>query len=196
VGLQRAGFEVEGWDIKPQPRYPFTFHHGDALEADLCGFDFVWASPPCQKFSNGTLSQRMSGKTYPDLIDATRKKLEASNIPFVIENVPGAPIRSDIVLCGSMFGLRLVRHRWFECSLPMFQLQPDCSHDENAVCVCGHNTPSWSRAKNGGKNHTIKEKHLAMGIDWMNRNELAQAIPPAYSEYIGGAAMRFTFENS
>lgn len=192
MGLSRAGFTVEGWDIKPQPHYPFAFHQGDALASDLSGFDFVWASPPCQAYTQASLSQRRAGKAYPDLMSATRKKLIDSGIPYIIENVPRAPMRPDIILCGSMFGLRLIRHRWFECSFPAFQLQDDCrfQHHPNPCVVVGHGTTSWARAKNGGKCHTIKESREAMGIDWMTRGELSQAIPPAYSEYLANLAIR------
>lgn len=198
MGLNRAGFDVEGWDIKPQPHYPFKFHHGDALDADLSGFDFVWASPPCQAYTQATLSQRNAGKTYPDLMAATRAKLVASGLPYIIENVPGAPMRPDIILCGSMFGLRLIRHRWFECSFDIFGLQDDCkiSHHPNPVVVVGHGTTSWARQKNGGKCHTIQEARDAMGIAWMNRGELSQAIPPAYSEHLGERAIQQIFQST
>lgn len=184
MGLHQAGFKVTGVDINPQPRYPFTFIQGDALEADLSGYDFVWASPPCQAYTQASLSQRRAGKKYPDLMAPTRDKLLASGLPFIIENTPGAPMRVDVVLCGSMFGLRLIRHRWFECSLPIFTLSI-CQHHPNPCVVVGHGTTSWARAKNGGKCHTIQENRDAMGIHWMNRGELSQAIPPAYSEYLG-----------
>ncbi len=184
MGISRAGFEVEGWDIKPQPHYPFKFHLGNALEADLKGFDLIWASPPCQAYTKATLSQRNAGKQYPDLMAATRIKLQNSGIPFIIENTPGAPMRVDIILCGSMFGLRLIRHRWFECSFPIFNLTSPCQHDPNPCVVVGHGTTSWARAKNNGKCHTVAECKAAMGIDWMTRAELSQAIPPVYSQYL------------
>lgn len=189
MGLSRAGFDVEGWDINPQPHYPFQFHQGDALAVDLSGFDFVWASPPCQAYTKASLSQRNAGKVYPDLMESTRSKLVASGLPYIIENVPGAPMRADIILCGSMFDLRLIRHRMFECSFPIFQLHQDCKHHPNPCVVVGHGTTSWTRAKNGGKCHTIEENRAAMGIDWMNRSELSQAIPPAYSEYLAKFAI-------
>ena len=190
MGLHRAGFDVEGWDIKPQKNYPFKFNLGDALEADLSGFDFVWASPPCQAYTQAALSQRNRGKIYPDLMAVTRQKLIASGLPFAIENTPGAPMRVDVILCGSMFGLRLIRHRWFECSFPAFQLSPPCEHHENPVVVTGHSTPTWSRKKNGNKCYKIAEVREAMGIDWMNRDELSQAIPPAYSEFLGRQVLK------
>lgn len=192
MGLSRAGFEVTGVDINPQPRYPFRFIQGNALEADLTGYDLVWASPPCQAYSVASLSQRNLGKRYPDLLAPTRKKLEQFGIPFIIENVPGAPMRADAILCGSMFGLRLVRHRLFECSFPIFQLFPSCRHHPNPVVVTGNGTPTWARQKNGGKCHTAIERKEAMGIDWMTRKELSQAIPPAYSQYLAEQFLQAT----
>lgn len=191
MGLHRAGFEVTGWDIKPQPRYPFKFIQGNALDADLSGFDFVWASPPCQAYTMATMSQRNAGKTYPDLMAPTRQKLIESGLPYVIENTPGAPMRVDLVLCGSMFGLRVIRHRWFELSMPLFIMVNPCQHPENALSVVGNGTTTWARAKNGGKCHTIHECREAMGIDWMIRKELSQAIPPAYSRFIGDHVMQW-----
>ena len=184
MGLWRAGFAVEGWDIRPQKNYPFTFHLGDALQADLSSFDFVWASPPCQAYSQAAQGQRNAGKVYPDLMAATRAKLEASGKRYIIENVPGAPMRCDVMLCGSMFGLRLVRHRIFETNRRELYLTNPCQHPELAVCVVGNGTPTWVRAKNGGKCFSVADARAAMGIDWMNRNELSQAIPPAYAEFL------------
>lgn len=150
MGLSKAGFEVHGWDIKPQPHYPFEFHLGNALEADLTGFDFVWASPPCQAYTQASLSQRRAGKIYPDLMAATRAKLFDSKLHYIIENTPGAPMRVDIILCGSMFGLRLIRHRWFELSFPFFELVPKCQHHPNPCVVVGHGTTTWARKKTEG----------------------------------------------
>lgn len=186
MGLHRAGFEVEGWDIAPQKNYPFTFHLGDALGADLTGFDLVWASPPCQAYTVASQVHRNAGKVYPDLLSDTREKLTASGKLWIIENVPGAPMRADVILCGSMFGLNLVRHRLFETNFPDLILTPPCQHPILPVTVCGHGTPSWVRKRmKGTAVFTSKEKREAMGIDWTNRGELAQAIPPAYSEFLG-----------
>ncbi len=189
-GLQMAGFHVTGVDVKPQPRYcGDAFHQADALTFPLDSFDFIWASPPCQEFSQATLSQRMRGSEYPDLISHTRARLEASGIPYVIENVPGAPLRCDVMLCGSMFGLRLVRHRVFELSFAPTSLLPCCQHPPIPVSIAGHGTPSWARQKNGGKSFTLPERYDAMGIDWMDRDSLSLAIPPAYAEFIGRMAI-------
>ncbi len=113
-----------------------------------------------------------------------------SDAPFVIENTPSAPLRVDLLLCGSMFGLEVIRHRIFEMSFGVCVLTPMCRHSEDPITVCGHGTPSWIRARRG-KNFTQQEKRDAMGIQWMNRGELAESIPPAYSEFIGKQALAF-----
>jgi DNA (cytosine-5)-methyltransferase 1 len=187
MGLSRAGFEVVGVDIKPQPNYPFKFIQGDALEADLRGFHFVWASPPCQKFSTQTKCRPEAD--HPDLIEPIRKKLIDSGLPYVIENVPGAPLINPIMLCGKMFpDLRVYRHRLFECSF--FVLEP--SHPSH-----GDSTPKAGRgiSPNGfisiaGHCGNAAYAKKAMGIDWMNRNELAQSIPPVYSEWLGNHVLK------
>jgi DNA (cytosine-5)-methyltransferase 1 len=181
MGLARAGFEVVGVDIKQQPSYPFEFICADALMASLDGFDFVWASPPCQGF---TAYRRRPGHVKPqvNLIPQTREKLRG--MPHVIENVPGAPLESPVTLCGSMFGLDVKRHRCFETS---FRLDaPPCDH--------GMWTPRFPQATNRkNKRKTVEvgvyriplaTQQRAMGIDWMKLHELSQAIPPAYSEHI------------
>ena len=189
-GLQKAGFHVTGVDKDPQPRYVGdAFHQADALTFPLEGFDFIWASPPCQAYTIAGRNQRRDGKVYPDLIEQTRHRLVASGIPWVIENVPGAPIRADLVLCGSQFNLRLARHRGFEFWEPRFTLANSCAHSHDLITVVGHGTPSWSRKQRIRRglhpNVTVDEKRAVMGCEWMNREELAEAIPPAYSEYIG-----------
>jgi DNA (cytosine-5)-methyltransferase 1 len=187
VGYHRAGFdEIVGVDIKPQPRYPFHFVQHDAL--DFCrsfgaGFDAIHASPPCQAYSQSALSQRNNGKEYPDLLASTRALMSTLR-PWVIENVPGAPMRSDFVICGCRVGLPLRRVRLFETSWNGFDLMSPCHHLGPVVSVVGHGTPSWV-SKQLGYNPTIQQYRDAMGIDWMNRNELSQAIPPAYTEFIG-----------
>lgn len=179
MGLYRAGFDVVGVDIKPQPRYPFRFHRADALAFPLEGYDFIWASPPCQAY---TAARTIHGRKHPELIEPTRARLEASGTAWCIENVPGAPLRHSIILCGSMFGeRRLIRHRLFELSWEWFELVPPCSHGPVTVSVFGHG----GHVYNG-----VAEWKDVMGIDWMNRDELAQAIPPAYGEFIGRAALK------
>jgi DNA (cytosine-5)-methyltransferase 1 len=196
MGYHRAGFEVVGVDIKPQPHYPFEFIQGDALDilGGLAGYGLdrpgsrfaaIHASPPCQAYTQSALRFRNEGKEYPDLLEPTRQALIAIGLPWVIENVPGAPMRADYVLCGCQFQLpNLRRERWFETSWHGFALHPTHDHTEPAISVVGHGTPSWVRSKLG-YNPTIAQYRAAMGIDWMNRNELSQAIPPAYTEWIG-----------
>jgi DNA (cytosine-5)-methyltransferase 1 len=192
MGYHRAGFEVVGVDIKPQPRYPFEFIQADALRwlADAMsegatGFDAIHASPPCQAFTN---AQVIHGREHPDLLTPTRALLEQTGLPWVIENVPGAPMRKDLVLCGTQFDAlsgqhgQLVRHRWFEFSDPSIapSLVHPCRHDRPTVSVFGHG---------GHIYHGVEDWREVMGIDWMTRDELAQAIPPAYTEFIGAQLM-------
>ncbi len=201
VGYHRAGFDVVGVDIKPQPHYPFKFIQADALEFTRWGavaylFDAIHASPPCQAYS--VLRRANPDAEYPNLIAPTRELLEATGLPYVIENVPGAPTRHLIVLCGSMFGLgangrQLRRHRNFELSFPM--MSPPCQHEGEAIGVYGGGPTGRYTFENGAKKDyynrrggyqgTIAEKQEAMGIDWMNAAEINQAIPPAYTELIG-----------
>jgi DNA (cytosine-5)-methyltransferase 1 len=178
-GLADAGFEVYGVDIAKQPNYPFWFKRGDAMEADLSGYDFIWASPPCQAF---TLAQRIQKNEHPDLIAPIRNRLIASGVPFVIENVPGAPLINPIELCGSMFGLRTYRHRLFECSFPI--AQPAHPAHEAKTTKMGRKPKPGEFLHVVGNFSGVKEAKEAMGIDWMVRNEMSEAIPPAYSRYI------------
>lgn len=192
VGYHRAGFDVVGVDNKPQPRYPFTFHQADALDFPLDGFDAVHASPPCQAYS--IANNIHSRDDHPDLLPATRERLDDWGGPWVIENVPGAPMRNWVVVCGLALGLGVKRHRWFESNVTL--LVPPCpgGHPGDWVSVFGQTVLSRGhvigKAKGGG--NRIKRSHLgtdigreAMGIDWMNRDELSEAIPPAYTEHIG-----------
>jgi DNA (cytosine-5)-methyltransferase 1 len=194
MGYSRAGFDVVGVDIKPQPRYPFTFWLGDALRTfdgigfDLGSFDAIHASPPCQAYSVAAQSRRNEGHEYPDLLAPTRDLLEQTGLPWVIENVPGAPMRADIKLCGCQVGLDLRRERWFETNWLVDPMVPPHHHPHPVPSVVGHGTPSWVR-KQLGYNPTIADYRASMGIDWMNRNELSEAIPPAYTEFIGTQLM-------
>lgn len=194
MGYHRAGFDVVGVDIEPQPNYPFEFYQADALTYSLDGFDAYHASPPCPGYS--VLAAMHPDREWPLLIEPTRERLIATGKPYVIENVETAPLSRcpdlfgnyGVMLCGSMFKLGvdrgyLRRHRLFETSFPI--PQPDCHHKGRAVGVYGH----------GG--HTGKHRMLyraeaaeAMQIDWMNRDEMCQAIPPAYTEYIGKFLMK------
>ena len=192
MGLHRAGFDVIGVDNRPQAHYPFQFVQGDALRPpfDLSRFDFIWASPPCQAYSVATGAARARGIVYPDLVAATRALLKAAHIPYTIENVPGAPLGHHVTLCGGMFGLRTYRHRLFETSWVMFQPE----HPSHTVPAANKHRKAAERA---GHNLTVTGDagtwlgKIAMGIDWMTGNELSQAIPPAYSEFIGRAALQY-----
>lgn len=261
-GLQMAGFHVTGVDISSQPRYcGDVFHQTDALKFPLDGFDFIWASPPCQAHS--VLRALQKGKEYPDLIPATRERLVGSGLHYAIENVEGAPLGASgylIMLCGTMFGLEtadghaeLQRHRLFETSFSI-PLRPACQHNSRAISVYGHKgMPGLSNERKkvltvvghtpvdntGGRRHCLsvtgngmgqrvsksravisvhgghaidrkraitvtgntaqtntvrnrdrevfstQDARDAMGIDWMGMKGLSQAIPPAYSEFIG-----------
>lgn len=186
VGYHRAGFDVVGVDIRPQPNYPFEFIQG-ALTV-LAGFGDVAAyhgSPPCQDHSKLSAGFRTAHGTGW-LLPATRDAFIATGKPWVIENVPGAPMRSDYRLCGCMFDLPgLRRERWFETSWCGFELRAPCVHDDPTVTVTGH--PGGSSARDGrtGFGDTAAWKR-AMGIEWMTAREMAQAVPPAYTEYVGG----------
>ncbi|WP_040703989.1 DNA cytosine methyltransferase [Nocardia takedensis] len=186
AGYHRAGFEVTGVDIAAQPRYPFEFHRGDALEfvrEHGHEFDVIAASPPCQDHSRLRSLTVAHGTGW--LLAATRTALQASGRPWVIENVPGAPMRSDIRLCGCMFGLPgLRRERWFETSWREFELRPPCVHLDQRVTVAGHPGGRSTRDGHAGFGDVTAWRR-AMGIDWMTAAELAQAIPPTYTEYIG-----------
>lgn len=188
MGYKQAGFEVMGVDIEPQPHYPFEFYRANVLDLDigfLREFDAVAASPPCQAH---TMAQRIMNNDHPDLIEPTRKMLKASGLPYVIENVVGAPLIDPITLCGSMFKLKTYRHRNFECSFPIKAPK----HPEHVA-----KTTKMGRAPKPGEfmhvvgNFSGVEKAKeAMGIDWMVRDELREAIPPAYTRYIGRRLIR------
>lgn len=192
MGYSRAGFEVVGVDINPQPHYPFEFIQADALEFVARygkNFDVIHASPPCQAYS---ISAPLSNGDHPRLIEATRTALIATGKPYVIENVPGAPLLNPIVLCGTMFGLGVLRHRLFECEPTIWFPPTSCSHEGAVFPVFGGDQ---KRARATGKTYRyitvagksfIKEQaQLAMRIEWMTNKEMAQSIPPAYTEWIG-----------
>lgn len=185
VGYHRAGFEVVGVDIEDQPNYPFEFHRADALTYPLDGFDVVHASPPCQAYS-AAMAHFTDGR-HPELLDPVRARLRATGRPWVIENVVGAPLPFSFVLCGSMFDLPVRRHRLFETD--PFLLVPPHRHrvDDHPVVITGGRLSKALRAERPWtENVTSEEAKAAMGIGWMTRDELSQAIPPAYTEWIGG----------
>lgn len=211
MGYHRAGFDVVGVDIKTQPNYPFEFIKADALEVLASGdlhFDAVHASPPCQANIRGLVAVNKARGRKPkhaDLIPETRKLLEDLGVPFVIENVEGSSLFSPMVLCGTSFGLPVRRHRLFESNVAM--IGPPCDHDRfkvkryyssfgqvrgqpprmGSVVVQIYGNPS---------NAAKSEWGPAMGIDWMNWRELAQAIPPAYTEFIGKQLLRIIAQSN
>jgi DNA (cytosine-5)-methyltransferase 1 len=190
MGYYRAGFDVVGVDNRPQPQYPFEFHQADAMTYPLEGFDAIHASPPCQAYSV-TRHAWNARKDHPDLLALTRDRLKASGLPWVIENVPGAPMLPLMLMCGSSFGLgtgeyQLRRHRWFELAGP-WSLSPPCQHSGPVIGIYGdHGRDRRRSSPRFGRYFTMAERREAMGIDWMSRDGLDQAIPPAYTEYIGG----------
>lgn len=189
MGLHRAGFEVTGVDIEPQKRYPFEFVLGDALEYVAQHgheYDLVVAGPPCQLYSK---SASLTTKEYPDLVGPTRSALQATSKPYIIENVPGAPLANPIMLCGTMFPeLRVIRHRLFECWPVLWWPPAPCNHwskiSYNGFCTLFGK--GASKEKGGNKDMWQR----ASGIDWMPTDELSQAIPPAYTEWLGRQMLR------
>jgi DNA (cytosine-5)-methyltransferase 1 len=190
VGYARAGFEVVGVDIKKQKRYPFEFIQADALEVMqdldfLRSFDVLAGSPPCQTHSITQHLRNAQGKSTDkvDLIPETRAAFIESGLPYVIENVPGAPLKDALILCGSSFGLKVRRHRLFESTIPLTGLPCDHKGQGRPVGIYGSmrdNIPQGGRTA-----HSIEEAREAMGIDWMLWGDLVEAIPPAYTEHIG-----------
>jgi len=196
-GFQRAGFYVVGVDIEPQPNYcGDEFHQADwreFLAAHWHEFDCFHASPVCKGYSH---ANNIHGRTdHPMEIADVREALEATGRLYVIENVEGAKahMRNPVTICGLSLGLNVRRHRLFECNFPV--MVPPCGdHSGDWLLVFGHTVLERghvvAKAKGGGnvirRKHTTTERGRdAMGIDWMNRDELSQAIPPAYTEHIG-----------
>lgn len=197
VGYSRAGFEVVGVDHVFQKRYPFEFIQADALEflgsVKPGEFDLIHASPPCQAFSCATPMH--ARKMHGNLIPPVRSELNRIGLPWVIENVIGAPMLHPVLLCGTMFNLLVLRHRFFDCS-ELLLAPPHTGHGStrigrNGFCtVAGGGNFGLRYTEGGVRIRTGPEGgvacwRIAMGIDWMSRDELAQAIPPAYTEWIG-----------
>lgn len=198
VGYQRAGFYVIGVDNRPQPRYPCDeFVQADALDllADpqfMAQLDAAHASPPCQARSRATPAA--ARHRHPNLIGPTRARLQGSGLPWVIENVPavgGEYLRPDLKLCGCLFGMppELRRERWFETSPPLFDLRAPCAHTKSSVSI----NRRGGRYNGPGPMHDryipLAECQRLMGVEWMSQNGLGEAIPPVYTEYIGGLLM-------
>lgn len=188
MGYRRAGFQVVGVDHRPQKHYPFDFHQADALE--YCAehgheYDAIHASPPCQRYSVCTPLKYRAG--HPDLIGVTRNALISSGVFYIIENVENARrlLINPVNLCGSMFGLRIWRHRFFETSFPVFQMLPPCNHGFIPVLITG----TTRRRGYARKDTPVAVRRIAIGIPWMTTTELDDAIPPAYTEWIGSRLM-------
>lgn len=207
MGYSRSGFEVVGVDLHPQKHYPFEFVQGDALE--YCyehghEFDFIHASPPCQRYSTMRRG-RWQDREHPGLIAPTQTALRTTGKPYIIENVEGARrlLVNPVMLCGTMFGLgtkegnQLRRHRYFECSFGVV-LTPPCRHNrQSAIGVYGGGQHPARRKREGpidlatpeDAEFGIRARRSVMGIEWMSGKELNQAIPPAYTEFLGRQAM-------
>ena len=205
VGYHRAGFDVVGVDINPQPRYPFEFVQADALDYltnEVLGGDYshgdfqaIHASPPCQAYSD---LQKQSKRRYPDLVATVRELLRASDLPYVIENVQGAPLLDPIVLCGTMFPpLRVIRHRLFESNVPLTApLHPPAhplvyTRDKRKAHYGKLDEMTAFVMVNGGGNCSLAAARDAMGVNWMTKVELNEAIPPAYTEWIGSQLIAY-----
>lgn len=189
MGYSRAGFEVVGVDINPQPHYPFEFHRADALTFPLDGFDVVHASPPCQAYS---AMRHPVGNEAPALIEPTREALRATGLPYVIENVERAPLLDALRLCGTMFDLRVRRHRLFEIQPPVFALLSPCSCRHGVIkgTLIGHRVAGKVLpGRTQPPPATESDRREAIGVPWMTTTEARQAIPPAYTEWIGRQLM-------
>jgi len=184
MGYSQAGYEMVGVDHVPQPRYPFQFIRSDALEylatVKPGEFDLIHASPPCQAYSK---TRRLQGNEHPDLVGEVRAALERIGGAWVIENVPGSPLRSPVTLCGTMFGLKVYRHREFECSQML--LAPPCPGHFEKCAKMGRPAGEGQFLHVVGHFSDVQAARRAMEIDWMSRDELAQAIPPAYTRWVG-----------
>jgi DNA (cytosine-5)-methyltransferase 1 len=196
MGYYRAGFDVTGVDIKPQPHYPFKFIQADALAIPIEGYDCYHASPPCKTDNQAVLCRPKIEKArekYKRFIKPTREILLKTGLPFVIENVPLARFQliNPLMLCGTQFGLKVKRHRYFELhGFEILFAPAGCACKKSAGYTAANH--GFSAFKNGAKlisvaghNFSVSDARLAMGIDWAVQSELSQAIPPAYTEFIG-----------
>jgi DNA (cytosine-5)-methyltransferase 1 len=202
VGYHRAftaaGLDVDitGVDVAPQPHYPFAMRVADAMTFPLRGYDFIHASPPCQEHTTGSAPAKAKGKVYETgwMLGAMRQRLYRLSVPWILENVNNAPMRHPVMLCGSMFGLRVIRHRLFDSSHLLYP-PSGCHHTKDMVGVYGNHvyaigtySDKWKPRKSGRRRpaeYPLSVANAAMGIDWMNWTEIRQAIPPAYTEWLG-----------
>jgi len=188
MGYAKAGYDVVGMDIKHGKRYPFEYIRRDVMTLtpeDLQGFDLIHASPPCQTYSVTKHLRVAQGKSTSkqDLLEGVRLLLIASGVPYVIENVKGAPLIDPVQVCGSAFGLKVRRHRLFESSMPL--KGTDCHHKQQGKPVGIYGSMRDEIPGGGHTAKTMDEAHNAMGINWMLWGELVEAIPPAYTHYVG-----------
>lgn len=204
MGYSRAGFEVVGIDNVFQKRYPFEFHQADAFEylaEHGREFDVIHASPVCKGYT--TLKALHPEKIYPDQIAGIRKLLIEIGKPYIIENIETAPLYNYVMLCGSMFGLQVYRHRLFEC-MPRIWFPPgQCNHlwrasgnkPPRGKKRCAGNLTNWNILTVAGHDFIVADARKAMGIDWMIQKEISQAVPPAYTEWIGKQMMKIFLYN-
>lgn len=185
-GFTAAGLDVEmvGVDLEPQPNYPYELVQADAMTYPLDGFDFYHASPPCQPFTRASHLRDAQGGSPSslDLLAPTRARLIAAGAPYVIENVPGAPMVAPVVLCGSMFGLKVRRHRLFESSHMLMRLE--CRHAEQGRPVGVYHVMGDEVPQGGKTARDLDEAQAAMGIDWMPWGSLKESIPPAFTAFL------------
>lgn len=184
MGYHRAGFEVVGVDIKAQKHYPFEFHQGDAMEWPLDGFDAIHASPPCQAYSRSGGERRRHD--HPDLVDAVRARLQAARVPYAIENIPGSPLVNAVLLCGATFNLPIIRHRLFE--VEPWTLVPTLCNATSSNGTTDHG-PGYHPYAHRDWEHAWRREVLPVVWPWMTLVESRQAIPPAYTEWIGAHLM-------
>lgn len=195
MGYHRAGFEVVGVDYHPQPRYPFRFIQADALCYAIAfggRFNVIHASPPCQKYSKASHIHAYLIPTYKDMIPLTRKVLKFIGKPYIIENVPSAPLIDPIRLQGNLFDLKVIRERLFETTFIIEQPEiPPLPPGTTTNSYRGYSsfTNGATHITVGGHNYCFKDGKTAMGIDWMKQPELNQAIPPVYTEWLGKEAI-------
>ncbi|MFE4259437.1 DNA cytosine methyltransferase [Streptomyces sp. NPDC056883] len=189
MGYHFAGFEVVGVDLSHQIRYPFRFVQSDALDfvrEHGPEFDFIHASPPCQRY---TLAQRIQKRDHPDLIAPTRAALEATGRPWVIENVEEAAgeLRNPVTLCAATFGMHTYRHRLFETGGGLTLAPPQHQPHTAPLTKMGRPRAQGHFAHYVGNFSGVQDARNDMRVPWMNRDGIRECIPPAYTEYIGSA---------